>query len=59
VSRIDLGYAVEFLNQPSVHRSRKVIHDWMQEADIQAKPGKSPNLIALDETVIRINDLQF
>ena len=42
-----------------VQRSRKAIHDWVQKADLQPEPGHSPNQIAFDETVIRINDPQF
>jgi transposase-like protein len=40
-------------------RSRKVIHNWVQQANLQPDSGKSPNQIVLDETVIRINEQQF
>jgi len=50
---------IDLLDWLGVQRSRKVGHDWVQKADLQPEPGKSPIQIALDETVIRINDQQF
>lgn len=34
-------------------------HDRVQKADLQSESDRSPNQIALDETVIRINGQQF
>ncbi len=31
----------------------------VQKADLQPESGRSPNQVALDETVIRINDQQY
>lgn len=59
VAGLSLSNTVELLACLGVQRSRKAIHDWVQKADLQPKSGKSPNQIALDETVIRINDQQF
>jgi len=59
VAGLSLSNTVELLDLLGVQRSRKAIHDWVQKADLQPKSGKSPNQIALDETVIRINDEQF
>ncbi len=42
-----------------VQRSRKAVHDWVQKADLQPVSGTSPNKVAVDETVIRINDQQY
>ena len=42
-----------------VKRSRKAVHDWVQKADLQPTSGKTPNQVAVDETVIRINNQQF
>jgi len=56
---LSLSNTLELLDSLGVQRSRKAIHDWVQKADLQPKSGKSPNQIALDETVIRINDEQF
>jgi putative transposase len=59
VAGLSLSNTVELLEGLGVQRSRKAIHDWVQKADLQPESGKSPNQIALDETVIRINDQQF
>ncbi|ELZ30309.1 transposase [Halosimplex carlsbadense 2-9-1] len=39
-----------------VQRSRKAIHDRVQKADLQRDAGQSPNHVALEETVVRIDD---
>jgi putative transposase len=59
VAGLSLSNTVELLDCLGVQRSRKAVHDWVQKADLQPESGKSPNQIALDETVIRINDQQF
>jgi putative transposase len=59
VAGLSLSNTVELLDSLGVQRSRKAIHDWVQKADLQPKSGRTPNQIALDETVIRINDQQF
>jgi len=59
VAGLSLSNTVELLDCLGVQRSRKAIHEWVQKADLQPKSGQSPNQIALDETVIRINDEQF
>ncbi|WP_434530967.1 IS6 family transposase [Haloarcula sp. NS06] len=59
VAGLSLSNTVELLDCLGVQRSRKAVHDWVQKADLQPDSGKSPNQIALDETVIRINDQQF
>ncbi|MCJ0620388.1 IS6 family transposase [Haloarcula hispanica] len=59
VAGLSLSNTVELLDCLGVQRSRKAIHDWVQKADLQPESGKSPKQIALDETVIRINDQQF
>jgi len=56
---LSLSNTVNLLGDPGVKRSRKAIYDWVQKADLQLEAGKSLNQIALDETVIRINDQQF
>ena len=56
---LSLSNTVSILEELGVERSRKAIHDWVQKADLQPTEGRSPNHIAVDETVIRINDQQF
>jgi len=59
VAGLSLSNTTELLEDMGVERSRKAIHDWVQKADLQPESGRSPNQVALDETVIRINDEQF
>lgn len=59
VAGLSLSHIVDLLASLGVDRSQKAIHDWVQKADLQPELGKSPNQIALDETVIRINDQQL
>jgi putative transposase len=39
-----------------IERMRTAIHNWVRKADLQTTSDGTPNQIALDETVIRIND---
>ncbi len=59
VAGLSLSNTTELLEDLGVQRSRKAVHDWVQKADLQPDSSKSPNQVALDETVIRINDQQF
>ena len=59
VAGLSLSNTVELLDALGVDRSRKAIHDWVHKADLQPESGHSPNQVALDETVIRLNDQQF
>ena len=56
---LSLSNTVDLLADLGVQRSRKAIHDWVHKADLQPESRRSPNQVALDETVIRINDKQF
>jgi len=53
---LSLSNTISDIEGVAVKRSRKAVHDWVQKADLQPVNGKTPNQIALDETVIRIND---
>ena len=53
---LSLSNTVELLESLGVQRSRKAIHDWVQKADLQPTEARNPNHVAVDETVIRIND---
>jgi len=54
-----LSNTVELLATLGVQRSRKAIHGWVQKADLQPDAGQTSNHVALDETVIRVNDQQY
>jgi putative transposase len=46
----------QYLERVGVERSRTAIHNWVQKADLQPTGDGAPNQIAVDETVIGIND---
>ena len=56
---LSLSNTIRELENFGVKRSRKAIHDWVQKADLQPADNASPDHVALDETVIRINGQQF
>ena len=42
-----------------VDRCRSTVHNWVQKADLQPTEGRNPNHVAVDETVIRVNDQRY
>ena len=42
-----------------VERARSTVHNWVHKADLQPKSGQNPDHVAVDETVIRLNDEQY
>jgi len=56
---LSLSNTVKEREKFGVQRSRSAVHDWVQKADLQPASGTSPNQIAVDETVIRINSEQY
>ena len=56
---LSLSNTVSKLEKFGVQRSRKAVHDWVQKADLQPATDASPDHVALDETVIRINGQQY
>ena len=59
VAGLSLSNTIRELEKFGVERSRKAVHDWVQKADLQPANDASPDHIALDEPVIRINGQQF
>jgi putative transposase len=56
---LSLSNTISELEKFGVQRSRKAVHDWVQKVDLQPASDASPDHVALDETVIRINGQQF
>jgi len=54
-----LSDTVSLLESLGIEHSRKAAHDWAQKADLQPTGDRSPNHVALDETVIRISPQQY
>ena len=56
---LSLSNTVSELDTFDVERSRKAVHDWVQKADLRPADDATPDQIALNETVIRINGQQY
>ncbi len=59
VAGLSLSNTISILERLGVERSRTAVHNWVQKADLQPDGGASPNHVALDETVIQINDQRY
>ncbi|WP_336136228.1 IS6 family transposase [Natronomonas amylolytica] len=53
---LSLSNTKQFLERLGVERSRTAIHNWVQKADLQPTSEVEPNHIAVDETVIQLDD---
>ena len=56
---LSLSNTVSFLEIFGVDRVRSTVHNWVHKADLQPETGRSPNHVAVDETVIQIDDEQY
>ena len=56
---LSLSNTVSKLEGFGVDRSRSTVHNWVQKADLQPTEGKSPDHVAVDETVIQIDDQRY
>jgi putative transposase len=56
---LSLSNTISTLESLGVQRARKAVHDWVQKAELQPTSGKAPNQVAVDETVIRLNNQQY
>ncbi|WP_084510172.1 IS6 family transposase [Haloplanus natans] len=59
VAGLSLSNTTSILERLGVERSRAAVHSRVQKADLQPEGGASPDHVALDETVIRINGQQY
>jgi len=56
---LSLSDTVTILEILGVNRHRTTVHSWVKKADLQPVGGAEPDHVALDETVIQINDERF
>ncbi|SEN08890.1 DDE domain-containing protein [Halorientalis persicus] len=56
---LSLSNSVSVLDIFGVERARSAVHNWVHKADLQPETGCSPDHVAVDETVIRLNDEQY
>ena len=56
---LSLSNTVSILEIFGVERARSTVHNWVHKADLQPEAGRCPAHVAVDETVIRLNDEQY
>ena len=56
---LSLSNTVLFLEVFDVDRVRSTVHNWVHKAELQPESGRSPNHVAVDETVIQLDDEQY
>jgi putative transposase len=56
---LSLSNTVSILEIFGVERARSTVHNWVHKADLQPDAGRTPDHVAVDETVIRLNDEQY
>jgi putative transposase len=56
---LSLSDTVSVLASFGVERARSTVHNWVQKAGLQPTSGKKPNHVAVDETVIQLNDQRY
>ena len=56
---LSLADTVSVLENLDVKRCRSTMHNWVQKAELQPTDGRNPNYVAIDETVIQVNDQRY
>ncbi|ELZ33143.1 IS6 family transposase [Halorubrum tebenquichense] len=56
---LSLSDTVSILDRLGVDRCRTTVHNWVQKADLQPRRGANPDHVAVDETVIQLNDRRY
>jgi putative transposase len=56
---LSLSNTVSILEVFGVERARSTVHNWVHKADLQPEKGQNPDHVAVDETVIQLNDEQY
>ena len=56
---LSLSNTVSILEIFGVKRARSTVHNWVHKAELQPESGRSPDHVAVDETVIRLNKEQY
>ena len=59
LSGLSLSNTVRVLEVFGVQRARSTVHNWVHKADLQPESEKNPDHVAVDETVIQLNDEQY
>ena len=59
LAELPLSNNVSIFDVFGVQRARSTMHNWVHKADLQPEDGRSPDHIAVDETVIQLNDEKY
>ncbi|WP_084779320.1 IS6 family transposase [Natrinema sp. J7-2] len=59
LAELSLSNTVRELEKFGVKRSRKAVYDWVHKCDLQPAGDENPNHIALDETVIQLDEHRY
>jgi putative transposase len=56
---LSLLNTVSILDSLGVERCRPTVHNWVQKADLQSTDGADPEHVAIDETVIELDEERY
>ena len=56
---LSLSNTISILDGLGVERCRSTVHNWVQKADLQPTDGVNPDHVAVDETVIHLDNEQY
>ncbi len=56
---LSLSNTISILDGLGVERCRSTVHNWVQKADLQPTAGADPDHVAIDETVIQLDDERY
>ena len=56
---LSLSNTVSILEIFGVSRARSTVYNWVHKIGLQPESGRSSDHVAVDETVIRLNDEQY
>jgi len=56
---LSLSNSVSILELFGVERVKSTVHNWVHKVDLQPEDGRSPDLVVVGETVIRLDDEQY
>jgi len=56
---LSLSNTVSVLEIFGVERARSTVFNWVHKAELQPEDGRCPDQVAVDETVIRLNDDKY
>ena len=56
---LSLSNTVSVLDSLGISRTRSTVHNWVQKADLEPRGGRDPEKIALDETIVKVNDGRY